>query len=188
MELLDSIYLGTAIVGGVFFLVRTIMQFFGSDAAMGNIDVMEGDVLDIDTDSSFTILSFHGLTVFLMMFGLFGLASLRQSPLPVWSTVLVATLAGVVSILIIAQIFRFFYSLRSSGTLDIKNALHQQGRVYLNIPTDGTGQVQLAIQNHLRICDAISQSGESLDTGTRIRVVKVLEENLLSVEKLSLKN
>jgi membrane protein implicated in regulation of membrane protease activity len=59
------------------------------------------------------------------------------------------------------------------------------GTVYLRLPSDGTGQVQVSVQGGLRIIDALVEGDEGLPTGTKVRVVGVRDSNTLIVEKLT---
>ena len=87
MSVLESVFLGCAVVGGVFFLLRTTMLFFGfgGDDATDAGNVAAGDIPDASaTDAAhssggdFRIFSLHGLTSFFFLFGLTGWLLLRD--------------------------------------------------------------------------------------------------------------
>lgn len=44
------------------------------------------------------------------------------------------------------------------GTINIRNAIGSEGSVYLAIPKNGTGQVQVIVQGSLKTFDAFSKS------------------------------
>jgi membrane protein implicated in regulation of membrane protease activity len=136
-----------------------------------------------DSDVSFHFVSIQGLTAFLMMFGWVGLAMLRDSLLPGWIAVLSGTAAGFLTVWILAQIFRFVASLQSDGTIRVQRALGSGGTVYLRIPADGSGQVQVEVDGRLRTFDAVSAKKEEIKTGEQITVVWVQDNGVLVVEK-----
>jgi membrane protein implicated in regulation of membrane protease activity len=136
-----------------------------------------------NSDFSFKFASLQGLTAFFMMFGWVGLAIIRDSGLPGWAAVFGGCFAGVVTVYIIAFMFRFFISLQSDGTMRVKNALGAGGEVYLRIPAEGSGQVQVEVDGRLKIFDAVSASKEEIKTGEQVTVVWVQDNGVLVVEK-----
>ena len=96
----ETFYAICAIVGGVLFLIRTILSIIGADTD-GHLDLGGGDVdmggLSLDHDlhdgvihdgdaitsgASFRLFSMHGITGFFLMLGLIGL-SLAKARMPV---------------------------------------------------------------------------------------------------------
>lgn len=139
---------------------------------------------DLDnTDFSFKFASLQGLTAFFMMFGWVGLAMIRDSGLPGWAAVFGGCMAGVLTVYVIAFMFRFFISLQSDGTMRVKNALGAGGSVYLRIPAEGSGQVQVEVDGRLKVFDAVSAGKEEIKTGEQITVVWVQDNGVLVVEK-----
>ncbi len=64
------------------------------------------------------------------------------------------------------------------------NALGCKGNVYLKIPAGkgGEGKVQISIQGAIREFDALTL-GEELETGAPIKVVEVINDSTLLVER-----
>jgi membrane protein implicated in regulation of membrane protease activity len=154
------------------------------DADVGvEADVGDGEVALQDSTASFRLLTFQGLTGFFMMFGLVGLALTRQTKVSEPWAIVGAFIWGLLTLWVIAKMFQFMKSLQSSGTIDMRNAVGQEGTVYLTIPAGGTGKAQVAIQDRLRVLDAVTQDGEKLKTGEPIRVVRVKGDNVLIVER-----
>ena len=154
------------------------------DADVGvEADVGDGEVALQDSTASFRLLTFQGLTGFFMMFGLVGLALTRQTKVSEPWAIAGALIWGLLTLWVIAKMFQFMKNLQSSGTIDMRNAVGQEGTVYLTIPSGGTGKAQVAIQDRLRVLDAVTQDGEKLKTGEPIRVVRVKGDNVLIVEK-----
>ncbi len=210
---LETLFLVCAIIGGVLFVVRLALQFIGGGSGghdvggisdVGDVDVGGADVhgIDIhgadvhgdfgadgdfdvhDTYLSFKILSFQGLTAFFMMFGLVGLAMIRETDQGPTAAVIAAAVAGFGTVWIIGLIFRKAGSLQASGNINVRNAIGQQGEVYLTIPSSGTGKAKVTVQERLRIYDAVSTGSEKISTGQRVRVVDVTPQDVLVVERI----
>ena len=158
-----------AISGGILFLFRLVLQFFGGD------DVDGGDVSNGagHVDGSFTFLSLHGITVFLVMFGLVGLTLLVEGGVREGWALVGATVGGLASMWAIGQVYILMRRLQSSGNVVITNAVGKEGTVYLTIPVNGSGQVQVMYQSKMHLEDAISENGVELKTGERVKVMAV---------------
>lgn len=178
---LDTIFLVSAILGGGLFLIQLFFQFFGADLD-GASDAFSGDA---SADVAFKVLSFQGLSAFFMMFGLTGLMFLREFALSAFVSLVGASAAGVGTAFIIQAIFRFFLGLQSSGTIDIHRAVGATGTVYLSIDKHKPGKVTVVVDNRQLIRNAIVEGREFLETGTPIRVVQVLSDGTLVVEKFT---
>jgi membrane protein implicated in regulation of membrane protease activity len=194
---IEFIYWSSTIVGGVFFVLRTVMMvagFAGGDADldgdMGADTHLDGDLdgnpdggSHHDADASFKMLTVQGLTAFFLMFGLVGLATLYAA-WPVVLTMLAGTAAGAFTMWVIAQVFRGMGRLQMEGNIHIENAVGQEGRVYLTIQPKAGGQVQVAVQGALKIFDAVAVDGRRIATGEKVRVVGVSDANTLKVERM----
>jgi hypothetical protein len=185
---IEIIYWAATIIGGTLFILRLIMMFMGGSMGENSFDSpMDTTHLEIsgdhpDADISFNLLSIQGLTSFFMMFGLVGLAMLKAD-LPVLLTVVGGMVAGLITVAITGLIFSQMKRLQTEGTINIQNTIGTDGSVYLTIPQNGTGQVQIIVQGSLKIFDAISNSKNVIATGEKIHVVAVASGNTLVVEK-----
>jgi membrane-bound ClpP family serine protease len=117
-----------------------------------------------------------------MMFGLVGLALLKAS-VPVVLTVIGGILAGLGTVVIVSLIFTQMKRLQTDGTLNIQNTVGRDGDVYLGIPKNGSGQVQVIVQGSLKIFDAVSSNKHPIATGEKVHVVGIAGGNTLIVEK-----
>ena len=188
---IEIIYWASTIIGGTLFILRLIMLFAGGgdgDSMDGNLDVGGHDIMGdhaethADADISFKLLSVQGLTSFFMMFGLVGLALLKAG-LHTLITVVGGIAAGLATVAIVGVIFTQMKRLQTDGTVNIQNTVGREGDVYLTIPKNGSGQVQVIVQGSLKIFDAISNSKAVIATGEKVRVVGVQGGNTLLVEK-----
>ncbi|RJO65901.1 MAG: hypothetical protein C4523_14815 [Myxococcales bacterium] len=183
LQILFAVCAGT---GGLAFLIWLILQLIGVAHDIGpHADVpADVDASHAGSDTSFKLLSFQGVSAFLMMFGLVGLILLQTDQGEVVATI-GALVAGGFALWLIARIFSLFKSLQSSGTIDMRRAVGQTGSVYLTISPKGTGKVQVTVQSRLMEFAAVSESGEELRTGEQVRVVRLINDSTLSVERLS---
>ncbi|MEF2231302.1 MAG: NfeD family protein [Pseudodesulfovibrio sp.] len=174
---LDIFFILCALAGGIPLAIRFVMQFMGVD--FGDHASMSADFespdggTSFDTDASLKFLSLHGLTSFLMMFGLVGFALYRQSEVGAAYSLLGATAAGLVSFWIISKLFRVLGSMQSSGTIDITQAVGSKGKVYTTIHPGKTGSVMVTCAGRLREYDASSKDNSEIKTGTLIEVTEV---------------
>lgn len=199
---LEQAFVLCALIGGVLFLIRLILQFVGGDSDMVADDVPDdlpadfdvempedlpdGEGLLGDSDVSFKLVSFQGIMAFFLIFGMSGLMMTRTFNANAMQALIVAGLCGLGIMYLQARLMTFLLGLQSSGTIDIKNAIGKEGLVYLSIPADGTGKVQVTVQEVMKIYNAMSQDKEPLKTGERIRVTSVTGQNVLMVEKVSI--
>ena len=177
---MDTVFLACAALGGGAFLVRTLMQLIGAGADHGDA----AGVHHADGDAGFRVLSFQGLAAFLMMFGLVGLALVRQSGVAAALALILAALAGVATVWVIARLFAFMGRLQSSGTINMWSAVGQEGSVYLTLPRGGLGKVEVVVQGRLGVFDARAEDGAELPTGSRISVVSVESGDVLVVQAI----
>jgi membrane protein implicated in regulation of membrane protease activity len=180
----QKFFLFCALVGGIIFVIRMVLMVIGladHDVHDGGLDHVDGHG---DSDVSFKLFSLHGLTCFFMMFGLVGLGLSRQFWVPDIIAAAVGTIAGLFTFWVIARLFSSMTKLQSDGTLKLSNAIGQQGKVYLTIPANGTGQVQVSFQGRLMIYDAISANKEEIKTGDQVVVIDIAGGNILVVEQL----
>ena len=191
---IEIIYWASTIIGGTLFVLRAITMLIGGGLDHSAVDPaldvdLSGDIhSDIagdhaDADVSFKLISIQGLTSFFMMFGLVGLALLKAN-VPVVLTVFGGMIAGLITVAITGLVFTQMKRLQSEGTINIQNTIGSEGSVYLSIPKNGTGQVQIIAQGSLKIFDAVSKNKNVIATGEKIHVVGVASGNILIVEKI----
>ena len=190
----ETFYAFSAIIGGVLFLIRTILSLVGADADadfdMSGADIGHdlqghlGDHSGIDGHgASFNLFSMHSITCFFLMFGLIGL-SLSKAGLPELLTAIGGMASGAFTMLVVALIYYFMQRLQSDGTMKIETAVGKTGTVYLSLPEKGSGQVSIVVQGGLKQFDAISADKSRIPTGEEVRVVRVVNGKTLVVERV----
>ena len=172
-----------AVIFSVLFFIQLILLLIGFDS--------DGTDFDHATDSAsfeheFSALSVRSIIAFFTFFGWTGVLALGNN-LNVWFAVLLASLTGLAAMFIVAYMVYKFAQLEQSGTLNLYNALDKPGEVYLTIPAHGkgTGKVHLLVEGRIREIDAVTP-GEVLKTGTPIRVIDIMNGNVLKVESVLL--
>ncbi|MFO1490759.1 MAG: hypothetical protein U1F87_07590 [Kiritimatiellia bacterium] len=176
---LDRVLLLSAAVGGVMFCVRLAMLSMG-----GHHGLTDGDSFDAhhsDSDAGFKFLSFQGLSSFLLMGGLVGLALHRQMHLGTPGVLLGGVAAGLVTLFLLARIFAGMHRLEQDGTTNLLNAIGGEATVYSRIPPNGIGQIQVVVQGALRTIDATQSGAEPLETGAKVLVVHLEKPSTLVV-------
>ena len=182
----EIFFLVCAVIGGAFVIIRFIMLLVGLDHGGSDHAGVGGHAADghhADSDVGFKLLSLQGITSFLLMFGLVGMALYRQSQMGILISMVGGLAAGLASVWMIAKMFAVVVRLQSSGTIPIESTVGAQGKVYLTIPENGTGRVLINVRNSLREYDASSQDNQRIETGVPVRVVWV-DGNVLVVETI----
>jgi hypothetical protein len=180
---LHNFFLYSAVAGGALFVVQLVLSAVGAGDADLDLGGHHGDVTGhTSADTAFKLLSLQGLTAFFAMFGLVGLALLEESQVGATPSVLGGLVGGAATTWLISKIFRAAKKLEASGTVDLKQAIGLTGSVYLGIAPGKPGKVTLTMAGRLLTLDAVSD-GQSFITGTEVRVVRVLGDGSISVEK-----
>ena len=183
---IEQIFWGISIVFSILFLIQFVLSLVGLDLdADADFDVstdVEGG--DFSIDSGFTLFSVRSIIAFFTFFGWAGVLTLNAGGSTLMA-VITASISGFAAMCIVGYVMYLASKLTESGTLDINEALYQNGEVYLSIPEakSGQGKIHININGSLREMEAIT-TGEALPNGAKIRVVEIISDNLLRVEPL----
>lgn len=197
LNFLEKIYLMCAVFGGGLFVLRTILMLAGIGDTDSDMDTDSGDfdhdtshVEDIDHgdhgdhDAGLKLLTIQGLTSFVMMFGLTGFAFSRSSMLGSIMTIIIGALVGLFAMWLVAKGFALMRNLQSVGNMRISDAIGEEGTVYLTIPAEGIGKIQITISGRLMVMDAVSQNKVEIKTGKRVCVSEITSGGMLAVRDL----
>lgn len=182
--MLDTLFVVSATAGGFAFGLRTVLMLAGVGDDHSFSNDLGGDASHSDHDAGAQLLSIQTVTAFLMMFGLVGLALTRESHVAAPFAVAVALLVGLASMYLVAKIFSMLTRLQSSGTLDLAQAVGEEGTVYLTVKPGGGGQVQVSVQGRLGVYEAQTNGDREIATGRAVRVIAV-RANQLVIEALT---
>lgn len=179
----EQVFWYITIPSTVIFLILLVMTVIGGDTDT-DVDT------DIDSDIAagdsipFQFLSLKNIVAFFAVFGWSGIGFIHAG-MASWLVIMLATVCGLLMMLLMATLFYLMSRLAESGTLKMKNAIGKLGEVYLVIPAKrgGMGKVQLSIQGSVRTLDAITDEPEKIPTSSIIEVVDVIDDQILLVKK-----
>ena len=184
MTSLEQTYWIIAILGSAIFVVIFALTFIGG----GDTD-MEADLSDLDADDGgvgFQFFTFKNVIAFFTIFGWTGVVCI-DNQMSSTATIIISIIAGLLMMVLTSLLFYWMGKMAESGTLRIKNAIGVVGEVYLPIGANRSeiGKVQVKVQGSLRELEAITDGDEELKTNTIIKVIEVVSDELLLVERLS---
>lgn len=179
---IEWVFVGCAIVGGGVMLIQIVASLFGADHA-GDHD-FHGGAGDAHGGGAGSWISFRTVIAFLAFFGLGGMVGLSRD-LGTLGSLAVALVCGVLALAITRVVMLQFTRLRSSGTVEIQNAVGCEARVYLTVPAakSGQGSVTVGIQGRTMQFHAIT-TGAEIKTGALCKVSAVQAGDTLVVEPL----
>ena len=181
----EKVFWAVAIISSVFFLCQTIFTFMGGD------DVDSGDMdtdtdVDGDGDGGFFLgfFTIRNMVAFFLGFSWFGLACLDKG-LSKSLTIIIAGGCGMVIVLLVMLLMKGLSSMKSSGTLSLKNAVGEAGAVTIAVPENmsGRGRVNIVLQGRQVELEAAT-NGDRLNKGAQIKVIDTIGNQALVVEKI----
>lgn len=206
LQTVQQIFALFAIPSTLLLLIQTIMLLvgFGNDSDTDtNVDTdadvaddldLDGDGIPDSAESSDIVTGDDGLSLFtvrgilsmLCITGWTGVALLETS-LPSWAAIAIAIGCGLVTLFLIAYLMRAASKLQSNGVIDVDNCIGKVAQVYIPIPAagEGSGKVNITVQEKFCEFSAITSSATQLRTGSYVRVTGVSEAGVLVVEPLS---
>lgn len=179
LDTLQQVFWGCAILGSLVFIVQAILTLVGMDSSDVDFDIPDGDTLDFGGLSLFSI---RNLVNFFVGFGWGGVSfySTVSNPLLL---VLIATVSGVLFVLMFFFIYKQTRKLESNGAFDINNCEGKIADVYLRIPAagEGRGKIQISVNGSVHEIDAMTK-GDAIATGKKVRVVEICDSSSVIVE------
>ncbi len=184
-----QVFWGIAIIFSLLFLIQFSLSMIGADFdGDADIDVdLDVDIDDLDgseggLDGSFSLFSLRSILAFFTLFGWAGVLVLANGR-GLWIALTSAVISGFIAMFAVAYLMMWFSRLTEEGNINLSAALLSIGEVYLTIPAkqSGLGKIHLQIGNSLKVYDAATE-GKAIPTGSKIRVVQLLPENVFLVE------
>ncbi len=175
-----------ALFSSAVFLIVFVVNLLGFDAD-SDFDMDTQVDLDSDTDfghGDFPVFSLKAITAFLTFFSWTGVL-LTGEGRSLWQIIPYSFLSGIIAMALVVFLLKKFSDLTESGNADPLDLIFEQGDVYLPIPPGqkGKGKVHVTLNKSLREMNAVTEDKEEIHTGERIRVLEILPENVLLVEK-----
>ncbi len=189
--LIQQIFALIALPSTLLIIIQTVLMLIGIGGDGGaevdaDVDIDDGIELP---DDGLAIFSVRGVTSMLCITGWVAVALLETS-LPQGISIAIAILCGVATLIGMAYLMRAVYRLQSSGNIDVENCVGKIGEVYIPIPStgNGSGKINLTVQEKFSEFTAITTAGEQLKTGSFVRVVAVSPSGVLVVEPIDKKD
>ena len=174
-EPMMKVYWGVALFASVVFVIQMIMTFVGFDA-------------DATTDTDFDADGFHiftikGLISFLLGFGWTGVLLRQNIENPIILGA-VAVAVGVAFLFLILFIMRQVMKLSVDNSFKLEQSVGLVGSVYLRIPSarKACGKLQLSVNGTIHELEALTD-GHELPTGSRAKVMSVIDDHTVLVEQ-----
>jgi membrane protein implicated in regulation of membrane protease activity len=178
----EKIFWSISIVFSVLFFIQFILSLIGIEFSVNSDGAESTDGFHLDKD--FALFSVRSIIAFFTFFGWTGVLILNKGIGAEWAT-LFGLLAGIAAMLLVAYLFWLFARLTQDGNSDIYQTLFHTAEVYIPIPgfRKGSGKIIIEINGAAREMEAITE-GDPISTGTKVKVVEVMENNLLVVYPL----
>lgn len=182
------VYWGVAIFSSVIFVIQMLMSFIGigdmgdSDVDM-DFDGGDGDALD--DAGAMHLLSIRNIVYFLLGFGWAGVSLWNTIPNRILLAI-VAVAVGLCFVGIFLFLFRQMMRLQHNGAFDIQDSIGKVCDVYVRIPANGQGlgKVQISLNGSVQELSARTDSDQMIPSGTKVRVLQIIDRNVLVVEKV----
>ena len=178
-----------AIISTLIFLIKSGLMLFGVGMDV-DVDVDVSDSTDmVEADDSGPGLHFftlHGILAFFCVGSWASIGTYSGSG-SIFLALLVGTIAGAIMMVLCAYIVRALMNLEENGIVDLKKAIGVIGDVYLTVPKhdEGEGTVNIPINNKIESYSAICLDDTPIETGTKVRVVDLTDNNVLVVQRES---
>ena len=180
LELPMQIFWAIAAITSVFFLIQTIMAFMGLDADTDDGAGFE----DVEMEGLTGYFSFRNLINFLLGYGWGGVLLQGTITNMAWLEI-AAVGVGLLFVGAFVFILRQVMKLSIDKTFHLEEALGLIADTYLRIPGEkkGTGKVMVSVRGSVHEIDAMTE-GETIPTGAKVRITKVIGSELLEVERI----
>ena len=177
-----------AVIATVIMIIQIIMIIIGvgldNDLDI-DADIPDSDIGDVDIVNVFglKLLTIRNIIAFFAIGGWTCVALYSATSSYPWA-IIVGIIAGFVTMVLFSLGMRAMMRLQNDGTKDIKNAIGKTASVYLTIPgnKNGTGKINVVIQETLIECDAMTSDENAILTGEQVIITDV-EDNCVIVQK-----
>lgn len=181
-----QMYWVIAVFSSVVFIVQMALSFIGiGDAGdASDIDVSfdgDGGSDALDHSGAMHLLSIRNVIYFMLGFGWSGI-SFHRAIENQYLLGLVSILTGCAFVAIFLFLFRQMMRLESNGAFDINDSVGKICQVYMRIPPDGTGKVQVSFNGSIQELDARSNAPDPIPSGAKVRVTAVVGRVLIVEE------
>lgn len=184
-----KVYWTIALITSLVFVIQMVLTFIGigdTDADVdfgGDADFSDGNTLDVGGAMQlFTIRNFIN---FLLGLGWGGVC--LASVIPNTLLLSLASFAvGCLFVYIFLVVYRQMFRLEKNGAYHIKDCVGQTVDVYLTVPAQrsGMGKVQVSFNGSVQELSALTDSEQPIRSGQKVRVVELIDNITVLVEKI----
>lgn len=155
-----------------------------------NVGEMSSDTLNNEGFLSLggiKVLTLRGILAFLSVASWLALA--LSYSMNEWIASLIGILGGGIVAFLIALAFHYAMKLQSQGNINYNKAVGSIGTVYMRIPAErtGKGKINMTLQERYVEIDAVTDSEEMIDRGIPVKVLGIVDDITVVVEKLKVK-
>ena len=205
-----QVFWACAIAASVVFIIQNTLMLIGLGGMDSDVDADVSTDFDVHTDfdgdgsgdadissghtghegtlGSAGIFSLFTLRNFINFFLGFGWGGISLAPVVQSKALLVflSFLIGVLFVAVFAILMRLILKLEKSGNFKIQECVGQTASVYLRIPANhaAAGKIQISINGSVHELNAFTDAAEMLATGSRVKVIQVIDGGSLLVEKI----
>ncbi|WP_236975598.1 hypothetical protein [Membranihabitans maritimus] len=177
----EQIFWAMALLFSVVFVLVFIVSLLGFDSD-SDIDL---DVdTDIDGNIDFPVFSVKSITAFFTFFSWTGVLLLGEGK-SLWQLLPYSIISGLVAMFLVVVLVKQFNKMTEMGNADLLDLIFEKGDVYLSIPPakQGKGKIHITLNKSLRELNAVTE-GPTIQSGEKVRIIEVLNDNSLLVEKI----
>jgi hypothetical protein len=184
MDIMLQIAWVIALITSLIFVIQMIMTFVGMDSNADFSTDMGDPSISETTSTPFQLFTFRNFINFFLGFSWSYIVFSGMLLSQFW-IILISVLVGLFVVAGVMFIFVALSRMEESGNISIVQTVGLTASVYIPIPAhkEGKGKIQISVQNSVREYDAMTE-GDALKTGNIVKVLCVLEGNLLLVEKI----
>lgn len=174
-----------AAVSSLVFVIQTVITFMGMGTDVDFDADLASGVDGLDGDSFAGFFSFRNLINFLLGYGWTG-TLLADSIESRGLLQLIAIGVGIVFVIAFLIMFRLLMKLAHDGSFRIADCVGLTASVYLRIPASRSdkGKVQVSVNGSVHEIDAITDDSELIPTGGNVKILAVVADDTLLVERL----
>lgn len=189
-----------AVAFGVIFVWQLIAALIGLDGDSADVDA--ADDVDLDTGdgtydhfehgaeadsieslSSFHLISFRSMIAFFTLFT-WGTAMYLSNGLSTSKGMTYGLLWGAVGMFVVAWLLYMLKKMTETGTMDLNSCVGLTGTVYLNIPENGDGEVNVLVSKVSTHVKARGVNGKAIEANKTVKVVKRIAQNIFEVDEV----
>jgi len=199
LTVLNKVFVVSALTFTVLFLWQIVLMIVGMDTdAHGHIGAGEIDHGGIDhvdhgggehahADGgeavTFTFVSIRSLIAFGMLFSWAGALYLATGVSAILA-ILYSAIWGLVAMFAVSLLLYWLLRQQELGNASVWSAIGEEGIVYMNIPEGGVGKIRVMVSGTISFVNALARDGNPLKAGTKVRVVGVVNDNMVEVEAM----